>query len=75
MEIVRRAWTAAWSSPPDWVSLGALYDPDRVPKATWSVNNTVYRASGWRAFRADQDETWDERRHGWSVSSTAAVTP
>ena len=65
VEVVREAWVAAWSKPPNWALLGALYHPDHVFESDYGgVNNTVYRgASGFQKFRADQDETWDDWRH------------
>ena len=65
MEIVRRAWEAATSKPPNWSVVGALYHPDHVLVSDWGgVNNTVYRgASGFQASLAEQDDTWDEWRH------------
>jgi ketosteroid isomerase-like protein len=65
VELVRRAWAAAWSKPPDWALLGALYHPDHVFESDYGgVNNTAYRrAGGFQEFLADQDETWDDWRH------------
>ena len=65
VELVRRAWAAAWSKPPDWALLAALYHPDHVFESDYGgVNNTAYRgASGFQEFLADQDETWDDWRH------------
>jgi ketosteroid isomerase-like protein len=63
--VVRRAWAAAWSKPPDWALLDALYHPDHVFESDYGgVNNTAYRgAGGFQEFRADQDETWADWRH------------
>jgi ketosteroid isomerase-like protein len=65
VELVRRAWAAAWSKPPDWALLDALYHPDHVFESDYGgVNNTDYRgARGLQEFLADQDETWDDWRH------------
>ena len=65
VELVRRAWEAAWTKPPDWALLEALYHPDHVVESDYGgVNNSVYRgASGFGEFLADQDETWDHWRH------------
>jgi ketosteroid isomerase-like protein len=65
LEIVRQAWEAASSQPPNWPVVNALYHPDHVLESDWGgVNNTVYRgASGFQESLADQDETWDEWRH------------
>jgi ketosteroid isomerase-like protein len=65
VEIVRRAWLAASSKPPDWSVVNALYDPDHVLESDWGgVNRTAYRgARGFQKSLADQDETWDEWRH------------
>jgi ketosteroid isomerase-like protein len=65
VELVRRAWAAAWSKPPDWALLAALYHPDHVFESDYGgVNNTAYRgASGFQQFLADQDETWGDWRH------------
>src|SRR5689334_19457760 len=65
VEIVRKAWEAAWSKPPDWALLQALYHPDHVFESDYGgVNNTVYRgAKGFQEVLADQDETWDDWRH------------
>jgi ketosteroid isomerase-like protein len=65
VEIVRKAWEAAWSKPPDWAVLGTLYHPDHVFESDYGgVNNTAYRgAAGFQEFLADQDETWDDWRH------------
>ena len=65
VEIVRKAWEAAWSKPPDWVLLEALYHPDHVFESDYGgVNNTVYRgARGFQEFLGDQDETWGAWRH------------
>ena len=62
---MRRAWAAAWSKPPDWALLAALYHPDHVFESDYGgVNNTVYRgATGFQRFLADQDETWEDWRH------------
>jgi ketosteroid isomerase-like protein len=65
VEIVRRAWEAATSKPPNWSVVSALYDPDHVLESDWGgVNNTAY--SGARGFEesiAEQDDAWDEWRH------------
>ena len=65
VEIVRDGWVAAWSKPPKWALLAALYHPDHVFESDYGgVNNTVYRgATGFRRFLDDQDETWDDWRH------------
>ena len=65
VEVVRNGWDAAWSKPPNWALLNALYDPDHVFESDYGgVNNTVYRgATGFQRFLADQDETWDDWRH------------
>jgi ketosteroid isomerase-like protein len=65
LELVRRAWAAAWSKPPDWALLDALYHADHVFESDYGgVNNTGYRgASGFQEFLTDLDETWDEWRH------------
>ena len=65
VELVRRAWVAAWSKPPNWALLAALYHPDHVFESDYGgVNNTVYRgATGFQRFLDDQDETWDDWRH------------
>jgi ketosteroid isomerase-like protein len=65
VELVRRAWAAAWSRPPDWARLAALYHPDHVFESDYGgVNNTAYRgASGFEEFLADQGETWGDWRH------------
>lgn len=65
VEAVRKAWDAAWSNPPNWALLNALYHPDHVFESDFGgVNNTVYRgATGFQRFLADQDETWDGWRH------------
>ena len=64
-ELVRRAWAAAWSKPPEWAVLAELYDTDHVFESDYGgVNNTVYRgANGFQKFLTDQDETWDDWRH------------
>ena len=65
VEVVRKAWDGAWSKPPNWAVLAALYHPDHVFETDYGgVNNTVYRgARGFQRFLADQDETWDDWRH------------
>ena len=65
VEIVREAWAAAWSKPPNWPLLDALYHSDHVFESDYGgVNNTVYRgARGFQRFLDDQDETWDEWQH------------
>lgn len=65
VEAVRQAWDAAWSKPPNWALLNALYHPDHVFESDYGgVNNTAYRgATGFQRFLADQDETWDDWRH------------
>ncbi len=65
VEIVRRAWAAATSKPPDWSVVSALYHPDHVLVSDWGgVNNTAYRgASGFQESLAEQDGAWDEWRH------------
>ena len=65
MEIVRRAWDAATSQPPNWPVVSALYHPDHVLESDWGgVNNTAYRgATGFQTALAEQDDTWDEWRH------------
>jgi ketosteroid isomerase-like protein len=65
VELVRRAWAAAWSKPPDWALLDALYGSDHDFESDYgAVNNAAYRgAGGFRGFLADQEETWDEWRH------------
>jgi len=75
VEIVRKAWEAAWSKPPDWAVLGALYHPDHVFESDYGgVNNTAYRgAAGFQAFLADQDETWDDWRHDLVAAVTRLV--
>jgi hypothetical protein len=63
--LVRTAWDAAWSQPPNWALLNELSHPDHVFESDYGrVNNTVYRgATGFQRFLADQDETWDDWRH------------
>ena len=65
VELVRRAWEAATSKPPNWSALNVLYHPDHVLESDWGgVNNTLYRgASGFQESLAEQDETWEEWRH------------
>ena len=62
VELVRRAWEAASSKPPDWPVLNELYHPDHVLESDWgAINNTAYRgASGFRDSLADQDQAWGE---------------
>jgi hypothetical protein len=64
VDIVRRAWEAATSKPPNWSVLDALYHPDHVLASDWGgVNNTVYRgAKGFQESLLDQDDAWDEWR-------------
>jgi ketosteroid isomerase-like protein len=65
VEIVRRAWEAATSKPPNWSVVSALYHPDHVLVSDWGgVNDSAYRgASGFQESLAEQDDTWDEWRH------------
>ena len=65
VDVVLKAWAAAWSNPPDWSVLEGLYDPDHVFESDYGgVNNSVYRgATGFQRFLADQDETWEDWRH------------
>src|SRR5687768_10573809 len=65
VDIVRRAWEAASSKPPNWPVVNALYHPDHVLESNFGgINNTVYRgASGFRESLADHDETWDDWSH------------
>jgi hypothetical protein len=76
VKIVRRAWEAAWSKPPNWALLSVLYHQDHVFESDCGgVNNTVYRgAAGFQGFRADQDERGTTGGTISSVSSTRAVT-
>jgi ketosteroid isomerase-like protein len=64
VELVRRAWEAASSNPPNWPVVNELYHPDHVLESDWGgINNTAYRgAAGFRESLADQAETWDEWR-------------
>ena len=65
VDIVRRAWEAASSKPPNWPEVNALYHPDHVLESNFGgINDTAYRgASGFRESLADQDETWDDWSH------------
>ena len=77
VEVVRRAWAAAWSKPPGWALLDALYHPDHVFESDYGgVNNIVYRgASGFQEFLADQDERGTTGGTISTVLSTRELTP
>jgi ketosteroid isomerase-like protein len=64
VEVVRRAWEAATSKPPNWPVVNALYHREHELITNWGgVNDTVYRgAGGFEASLLDQDETWDDWR-------------
>jgi ketosteroid isomerase-like protein len=65
VDIARRAWEAGTRSPPDWVALDALYDPDHVLQSDWGVIEAkAYRgADGFLRYLADMDEAFSEWRH------------
>jgi ketosteroid isomerase-like protein len=73
VELVRRAWEAATSKPPNWSVLNLLYHPDHVLESDWGgVNDTQYRgASGFQESLAEQDDIWEE----WQQELREIVDP
>ena len=65
VDIARRAWEAAIRQPPDWETLGALYDQDHVLESEWgAIEAKEYRGvEGYLHFRADMDEAFSDWRH------------
>jgi ketosteroid isomerase-like protein len=62
VEIVRRAWEAAASRPPDFQTVNTLYHPDHVLQSDFgAIEARTYRgATGYAQALADMNEAWDE---------------